>query len=77
MSATLLAVTTETYSTPVLDWHALAPLVILMVTLGLAIIVDSISARRSSTVLPNLAGLGMLGALIPVLTLAIHDDRSR
>lgn len=73
----LLAVTTETYSTPVLDWHALAPLVVLMATLGLSVIVDSISAKRSSTLLPNLAGLGMLGALIPTLTLAVSDDEAR
>jgi NADH-quinone oxidoreductase subunit N len=77
MTATLLAVTDGAYSTPVLDWHALAPLVVLMATLGLAVIVDSIMAQRHSTLLPNLAGLGMLGALIPTLTLAVHDDEAR
>lgn len=77
MPASLIAATSSTYSTPVLDWHALAPLVVLMATLGLAVIVDSISAQRQSTLLPNLVGLGMLGALIPTLTLALHDDASR
>ncbi|MCB0976582.1 MAG: NADH-quinone oxidoreductase subunit N [Acidimicrobiales bacterium] len=76
MTATLLAAA-GTYSTPVLDWHALAPLVVLTVTLGLTVTLDAILAERSSALLPNLVGLGLLGSLIPTLTLAISDDRSR
>lgn len=77
MLAQLVAATTATYDTPTLDWHALAPLIVLVSTLVVALIVDSIVAKQQSGALPSIVGLGLLGSLVPIITLAIHDDTAR
>jgi NADH-quinone oxidoreductase subunit N len=54
---------------PTIDYHALAPEIILTVTVAVLLLVDLV-ARRSDLV-PRLASLGVLGALVPVITLAV------
>ena len=53
---------------PHIDYHALAPEIVLTGTIVVVLLVD-LFARRSDLV-PRLASIGVLGALIPVLTLA-------
>jgi len=53
---------------PHIDYHALAPEIVLTGTIVLVLLVD-LFARRPDLV-PRLASVGVLGALIPVLTLA-------
>lgn len=55
---------------PVIDYHALAPEIILSVTIILCLLVDLFIPDRSRLV-PQLASLGVLVAIIPVLTLAV------
>jgi NADH-quinone oxidoreductase subunit N len=59
---------------PHVDFHALAPEIVLTATIVVVLIVDLFTESRR---LPaQLAGLGVLGSLVPVLTLAV-DGTSR
>jgi len=55
---------------PVLDYHALAPELILAGALTLVLLVDLVKPEGGNPLVPSLAGLGVLAALIPVITLA-------
>jgi NADH-quinone oxidoreductase subunit N len=58
---------------PNVDFHALAPEIVLTATIVLVLIVDLFTEDRR---LPaQLAGFGVLGSLIPVLTLAVDGTR--
>ena len=62
---------------PVIDWHALAPELVLTAVLCILLVADLFLPEDRKAVLPSLAGLGLLAALIPVLTLAVDGaDRS-
>ena len=61
------------FAAPVLDWHALAPEVVLVAVITLMIVVDVVGLDRARGVMSTLAGLGLLGALIPLLTLGAAD----
>ncbi|MBM3671578.1 MAG: NADH-quinone oxidoreductase subunit N [Actinobacteria bacterium] len=54
---------------PTIDYHALAPEIVLTVTVAVCLLVDLV-ARRSELV-PRLASLGVLGAIVPVITLSV------
>jgi NADH-quinone oxidoreductase subunit N len=61
---------------PSIDYHALAPEIVLTATIVVCLLVDLFVPARPQLV-PRLASLGVLGALIPVLTLAADGaDRS-
>jgi NADH-quinone oxidoreductase subunit N len=62
---------------PVLDWHALAPDIILVVTIAAVLIADLMLPDRDAGITSRIASIGVLAALIPVVTLAASgDDRS-
>ena len=65
------------FTAPVLDWHAIAPEIVLVAVISLMIIVDVVQLDRARAIISSLAGLGLLGAIIPLLTLAASDDQSR
>ena len=56
---------------PEVDWHALAPDIVVVATLSLVLVADLFLPEDRKGVLPSLAGLGLLGALIPVLSLTL------
>ena len=61
---------------PSIDYHALAPEIVLTATIVICLLVDLFVPSRPQLV-PRLASLGVLAALIPVLTLAADGaDRS-
>ncbi|HUQ38857.1 MAG TPA: NADH-quinone oxidoreductase subunit N [Acidimicrobiales bacterium] len=63
--------------TPYIDYHALAPELVLTGALVLVLLVDLFVDETRKVVVTNLAGLGVLAALIPVITLALDGpDRS-
>jgi NADH-quinone oxidoreductase subunit N len=64
------------FTPPDLDFHALAPELILVATLVVCLLVDVFTPEQSRWTASSIAGIGMLAALIPVLTLA-YDDVSR
>ncbi len=62
---------------PDVDWHALAPEVVLVGALVAVLLVDLFSAEGSRGIVPQVAGIGLLAAMVPVLTLAVDGtDRS-
>ena len=61
---------------PTIDYHALAPEIVLTGTIVVCLLVDLFLPSRPQLV-PRIASIGVLGALIPVLTLAADGtDRS-
>jgi NADH-quinone oxidoreductase subunit N len=65
------------FARPDIDWHALAPELVLTGVLCLVLVADLLLPEDRRGLLPSLAGLGLLGALIPVLTLAVDGaDRT-
>ena len=53
---------------PAIDYHALAPEIVLTATIVIVLLVDLLTDRIE--LVPRIASIGVLGALIPVLTLA-------
>ncbi len=67
----------EGFVRPDVDWHALAPELVLVGALCVVLVADLFLPEDRKALLPSLAGLGLLGAMIPVLTLAVDGaDRS-
>lgn len=60
---------------PHVDFHAIAPEIVLTATILIVILVDLIWPERSRELVPRLASLGVLGALIPVITLIADGSR--
>ena len=73
----LAAIGQKPFTPPHLDYHALAPEMILAVTLVLVLVADLFLDDRRRWLLANLTGLGLLAALVPIVTLALGDDRVR
>lgn len=63
---------------PDLDWHALAPEIVLAVGINLVLLVDLWLSESKKWMQATLAGSVLLGAFVPVVTLAlIGDEPSR
>ena len=58
------------FTAPHVDYHALAPEIILAATLVAVLLVDLVS-ERNRPLLGTIAGIGLLGAMVPILTLAV------
>jgi NADH-quinone oxidoreductase subunit N len=62
---------------PKIDYHALAPLMVVTAAIVVMILVDLFAGRDAKGALSTLAGVGLLGAAIPLITLAVNGtDRS-
>jgi NADH-quinone oxidoreductase subunit N len=65
------------FASPALDYHALAPELILTGVVLVVLLADLVLDETQKYVLPSLAGLGVLASALPVVTLAVAgDDRS-
>jgi len=62
---------------PSLDYHALAPEIILSVVLAAVLVADLFLDQSRKWLLSNIAGFGLLLAMVPILTLALSDNHSR
>jgi len=60
----------DAFERPAVDWHALAPDLVVVGVLCLVLVADLFLPEDRKGVLPSLAGLGLLAAMVPVLTLA-------
>jgi NADH-quinone oxidoreductase subunit N len=64
------------FTSPHVDYHALAPEIILSATIVLMLLVD-VASERNRSLISTVAGLGLLASMVPVLTLAVDgQDRS-
>jgi NADH-quinone oxidoreductase subunit N len=70
MTGLLLAATTTTFKAPYFDYHALAPEIILTATIVVVLVVDLIVGPAKKFYVNQLAGLGLLGAFVPIVVLA-------
>src|SRR3979409_2085583 len=63
------------FAQPDVDYHAFAPEIILVGVLVVVLVVDLVFEERGRWATSTIAGLGLLGALVPILTLAVngHD----
>jgi NADH-quinone oxidoreductase subunit N len=62
------------YNTPLIDWHALAPEIVLSAGGALLVLLDAIKLDRAKAYMPALANLTLLGTLIPIITLAVDGN---
>ena len=65
------------FSSPVIDYHALAPELVLAAGLCVVLIVDLFVPDHRRWITGTLSGLFLLGALLPVVTLAVIGDDVR
>ncbi len=70
----MFAVEQIPFTTPTLDFHALAPEFVVVGTIVVLVLVDLFTDELSKRVTSAIAGLGLIAALIPVLTLAASDE---
>ena len=76
MIAALLAQVPK-WTSPTVDYHALAPEIILAGVICLLIIVDLFIEDSKRWMLASIAGFGLLVSLIPILTLAVDSGPAR
>ncbi|MEZ5382209.1 MAG: NADH-quinone oxidoreductase subunit N [Microthrixaceae bacterium] len=68
---------TGDFVNPTIDWHAIAPELVLVGVAALVILADAIFLERARPFIPGLAGLGFLAALLPVMSLATSSVEVR
>ena len=76
MLSTMLA-QFEPWSAPTIDYHALAPEIVLAGGICLIILVDLFTSESRKWITASLTGFVLLGALLPVVTLAVSDEPAR
>ena len=72
----LVGAAEPTFRGPTIDYHALAPEIVLSAAIVVLVLLDSIKLERAKAFMPVVANLALLGALIPLLTLA-YDGGTR
>ena len=77
MLHTVAASSVLEFQRPDVDWHAFAPELVLVGAFVVALLVDAFTSEDSRWTGSTIAGLGMLGALVPIITLALHDEGAR
>lgn len=60
--------------TPTIDWHAIAPELVLVIGINLVLLIDLNIEEAKKWTVATLTGFVMLGALIPVVTLWFTSD---
>ena len=74
--ADVLLAATAHIPTPTFDWHAFAPDLVLVATMVVVLVADLVLPDRESWRTSSITAVGLLGALIPIATLA-HDGHDR
>ncbi|HVE94786.1 MAG TPA: NADH-quinone oxidoreductase subunit N [Acidimicrobiales bacterium] len=62
------------FRAPYLDYHALAPELVLIGVLVAVLVLDLFVGEDRKVLVTNLAGVGVLAALVPILTLAVDGS---
>lgn len=58
---------------PEIDWHALAPELVVVATLVVVLLVDVFTDEHSRWTASSFAGIGLLAAIVPILTLSTRE----
>jgi NADH-quinone oxidoreductase subunit N len=73
----LAAAANSGFKAPTLDYHAFAPEIVLTGVLVVVLLADLVIPEDRKVLVTNLAGIGVLGAMIPIITLALDgNDRT-
>ena len=75
MLASLLAQAGD-WTSPTIDWHALAPEIILVIGVNLVLLVDLWLDESKKWAMASVTGFVMLAAFIPIVTLSVVGDDS-
>ncbi|HEX2043289.1 MAG TPA: NADH-quinone oxidoreductase subunit N [Acidimicrobiales bacterium] len=62
------------FQAPTLDYHALAPEIVLSAVLVVVLLADLVLPEERKWVVANLASFGLLAAMVPIVTLALSDE---
>jgi NADH-quinone oxidoreductase subunit N len=73
----MIGVLAQTFNQPALDYHALAPEIILAGVVVLVLLADLFLDETRKWALSTISGMGVLAAFIPIVTLALSDDGPR
>ncbi len=73
----MLSTLAAEWSAPVIDYHALAPEIILAGGIVVLLLLDLFVSEAKKWILTPIASFTALGAFIPVLTLALSDEGTR
>jgi len=73
----VIAVLAQTFNRPYLDYHALAPEIILGAVIVILLLVDLFVEDEQKWALSSLAGVGVRAAFVPVLTRALSGEPAR
>ncbi len=65
------------FNPPSLDYHALAPEIILTLVLAVVLVADLFLDQSRKWLLSNLAAFGLVAAMVPILSLALSDNDVR
>ncbi len=65
------AAAATSFKAPSLDYHALAPEIVLTATLLLVLVADLFASEDQKWLVANLAGFGLLATMVPIVTLAL------
>ena len=76
MIAALLAQAAE-WQAPEIDWHALAPEIVMVIGINLVLFLDLFIDQSKKWIMASLAGFVMLGSFIPIVTLAVVGGDTR
>ena len=68
---------TLAWSAPALDYHALAPEIVLAAGICLVLLVDLFVEERQRWITSTLSGFVLLGAFLPIVTLGVIGDDVR
>lgn len=74
MLTSVVAVAGPAFRAPHIDWHALAPEVILTAAIVVLLLVDLFTGEVNKWLLSSLAGIGFLAALVPLVTLGLDGS---
>ncbi|MEY2975731.1 MAG: NADH-quinone oxidoreductase subunit [Actinomycetota bacterium] len=74
MIAALLA---QAWTAPTIDWHAIAPELVLVVGINIVLLVDLWLDESKKWAMATISGFVLLGAVVPVVTLAVIGDDVR
>jgi NADH-quinone oxidoreductase subunit N len=65
------------FTPPTLDYHGLAPEIILTLVIGIVLVADLFLDSSRKWLLSNIAAFGLVAAMVPILSLALSDTDVR
>jgi len=73
----MTALLAQAWSAPTIDWHAIAPELVLIVGINVVLATDLLVEEGKKWATATLSGFVLLGAFVPVVTLAVLGDDVR